>query len=512
MPDRRWFAYHFKKQKHQQATAIINSMSDRHNPLVPANNPGANNAPAPVRLDRSLGLVTALLIVANLIIGSGAFKKIAPMSAALMDKDYILLAWVLAGIISIFGAFTMAGLASLTTESGGIYEYLRLSFGNLFSFLYGWASFLVIGSAGIAALAFILSESFNELIPLPNPLHQWQHVTVGNYLQPFANGGIKIFAITMILLLSWINFLGTKKGERFNNIVTTAKIAGILLLIVAGLFYTGHVQTENTTPVPSNLNSNSLANGLFTAMLSAFWAYDGWYCVGFMGGEIKHPQKNIPIAIIAGIGISMIIFVLLNAVFIHVIPVQSLASLDENSVAGLEVAKIIGGNTGAGFIAVLLIISILGSLNANIATYPRLYFRMAEEKFFPNRAASIHPRYKTPHIAMLYSMVLSCIMVVSGTFDLLTNIIIVVEFLFFMLLGSALIKMKKEGKITARLIAYPFAPVILIVFSLCLVINSILVQPVQAIAGITCTLSGLPLYFYYKKRNRILSQNTGAAG
>ena len=165
-----------------------------------------------ISLVRSVGLTTATLIVAGTLIGSGIFKKIAPMSAMLMNKNYILLAWVLAGIVSLFGAFTMAGMATTTKESGGIYEYLRLSFGNLSSFLYGWASFLIIGSAGNAAIAFIFAQSVNSIVPLPDPLSKWSHISIGHFVYPFASSGVKILAIFSVVLLSGINILGTKKG------------------------------------------------------------------------------------------------------------------------------------------------------------------------------------------------------------------------------------------------------------------------------------------------------------
>ena len=129
----------------------------------------------------------------------------------------------------------MAGMATMTSDSGGIYEYLRISFGNFFSFLFGWASFLVIGSGGNAALAFIFSQSVNSIVPLHDPLHKWQHISIGHYLFPFESSGIKILAITAIVLLTWINILGAKKGGYLNNIVTAAKILGIFLLIIMGL-------------------------------------------------------------------------------------------------------------------------------------------------------------------------------------------------------------------------------------------------------------------------------------
>lgn len=453
-----------------------------------------------IPLRRVLGLTTGVLIVASTIIGSGVFKKIAPMSAVLMNKNYILLAWALAGIISIFGAFTMAGMATMTTESGGIYEYLRLSFGNLFSFLYGWASFLIIGSGGNAAVAYIFSQSVNSIVPLHDPLHKWQHISIGNFIFPFESSGIKILAVAAIVVLTWINILGAKKGGYLNNIVAAAKILGIVLLIIMGLSYQGFPNHENIIHTVTNNNTN-IFSAIIVAMLSAFWAYDGWYCIGFISGEIKNPKRNVPLSIITGIGISMILYLLLNDAFMNVMPVSSLSKIDQNDIAGLEVARILSGNFGATFISVLIAVSTFGTLNATIIAYPRLYYRMAQEKFFSKKTAYVHPRYRTPYIALIYSGVWSCIMVVSGTFDILTDMLILVEFLFFALLGWGLIKMKREGKITAKLIAYPFSPVILILFSIGLIINTCIELPVQSIAGLVFTLSGIPVYYYYKRKN-----------
>ncbi|MEO8412464.1 MAG: amino acid permease [Ginsengibacter sp.] len=461
---------------------------------------GAFTDQSKIPLRRVLGLTTGILIVASTIIGSGVFKKIAPMSMVLMNKEYILLAWALAGIISIFGAFTMAGMATMTTESGGIYEYLRLSFGNLFSFLYGWASFLVIGSGGNAAIAYIFSQSVNSVVPLHDPLHQWQDISIGHFLFPFESSGIKILAIAAIILLTWINILGAKKGGYLNNVVTAAKIIGILILIIMGLSFHGLPRHENIIHEVTHTNT-SIFSAIIVAMLSAFWAYDGWYCIGFLSGEIKNPQKNIPLSIITGIGISMVLYLLLNDAFMNVMPVSSLSKINENDIAGVEVAKVLSGNTGATFISILIAVSTFGTLNATVIAYPRLYYRMAQEKFFPKKATFVHPRYRTPYIALIYSGIWSCVMVISGTFDILTNMLILVEFFFFALLGWGLIKMKRQGKINAKLIAYPLSPIILILFSLGLIINTCIQLPVQSIAGLVFTLSGIPVYYYYKKKN-----------
>lgn len=451
-----------------------------------------------IPLSRSIGLTTAIFLVAGTLIGSGIFKKIAPMSDLLMNQNYILLAWLLAGIISMFGAFTMSGFAGLTTESGGIYEYLRLTFGNLFSFLYGWASFIIIGSGGNAAIAYIFAQSINSVIPLPNPLDAWKDISIGNFMYPFAGSGVKILAIISIIVLSWVNVLGAKKGGSLGNFFTAAKIIGIVTLIVMGIFYSGVPPTETVSPI-SATNTNILS-AVIAAMVSAFWAYDGWYCIGFMSGEIKDPKRNVPRSIIIGIAIVIVVYVLINYAFLQVMSLPALASLDENAIAGVEVARIMMGNAGVLFLAVLIAVSTFGTLNALIITYPRMYYRMAQEKFFPKKFAYVHPTFRTPYIAIIYSTAWTCVMVITGTFDVLTNTIIIVEFLFFILLGVGLIKMKRAGKITGKLIAYPLSPLILIVFSICLIINTFIEMPVESFAGIGFTLLGVPIYFYYKKK------------
>ncbi|MEO8721757.1 MAG: amino acid permease [Ginsengibacter sp.] len=460
-----------------------------------------------ISLKRSLGLKTGILLVAGIIIGSGVFKKIAPMSAGLMDKNYILLAWLLAGVISLFGAFTIAGLATLTNESGGVYEYLRLSFGNFFSFLSGWAALLIAGSGGIAAIAFIFSESVNYLIPLPNLPDSWQNISIGNFVFPFASAGVKILAVLSIIFLTILNIYGVKKAGALNNVLTAAKITGIILLIVAGLSFTHDTPTvTNIAKLPSS--PTNIFSAIIAAMLSAFWAYDGWILVGNIGGEIKNPKRNVPISLVAGVGISIVLYILLNNAFMHVLPLSTLANLSENNIAALEVARAISGKTGIIAIALLIVVCTFGALNAVIITYPRLYYRMAQEKFLPKSFSFVHPRFRTPYLGLIYSMIWSCVLVISGTFDILTNMVIFTEFLFLALLGIALIKMKRNGKITARLILYPLSPIILILFSITLIINTFITQPVQSLTGLLFIISGIPVYFYYKKKSKEI-QKTG---
>ncbi len=454
-----------------------------------------------IPLKRVLGLPTGILLVAGIMIGSGVFKKIAPMSAALMSEPYILAAWIIAGIITMFGAFTLAGLATTTTESGGIYEYLRLSVGNFFSFLYGFTAFTILGSGSIAALAFVFAQSLNTLVVIPDPLHQLKDISIGSFIFPFASSGVKMVAVAAIFLLTWINIRGTKNGGVLNSIVTAAKILGILIMIVAGLLYSAPAGTVTSSAGASIDFSNAgLFSALFGAMLSAFWAYDGWAMISSVTGEMKEPKRNVPLAIIAGVGIAMILYVLLNYTFMQVLPVSTLAAIGENDIGAAVVAGTVMGKTGTILIAVLIMICTFGALSACIIVYPRIYYRMAQENFFFKKVANVHPVFRTPYVSLIFSMVWSSILVISGTFDLLTNLVIFAGFFFYGLLAWALIRMKRKGQIKSTVIGYPVIPVIIIIFSLALIVNTVIVQPEQSLMGLLLVLSGVPFYYYFKKR------------
>src|SRR4026207_85702 len=284
----------------------------------PSENKAANDRTS-IPLVRALGLFTGVLLVAGVMIGSGVFKKIIPMAQTGLDETSILMAWVIAGVITMFGAFTLSGLSSITEESGGVYEYLRLSFGNFFSFLFGWTDFTIMGSASVAAVAYIFAQTVHALTPLPNPLAAWEHVSIGNFIFPFADSGIKLLAIAAIILLTWINYRGVQKGGMVSNVVTSAKILGIVILIFLGLFYSASGTETSTAAREINLQGGAFLSALFGAMLSAFWAYDGWSNISFVTGEIKNPKRNVPLAIIAGVSIAMLLYILVNYAYMHVL-------------------------------------------------------------------------------------------------------------------------------------------------------------------------------------------------
>jgi APA family basic amino acid/polyamine antiporter len=377
-------------------------------------------------------------------------------------------------------------------------------YGDFIAFLFGWSVFTIIGSGSIAALAFVFSQSAQAIFHFGALLPSLSDFSIAHFIYPFQSLSIKILAISTITLLTWYNITGIKNSGVLNNIVTAAKILGILLLIIAGLLYAGEpikiLQSGNDY---SPLTGAALYSGFFGALISALWAFDGWSIVSYVSGEIKNPEKNLPYAIIGGIGIVTILYLLLNYIYMRVFSVELLASVPDHKIAAAVVSETLFGRVGSTLILVLIFISTFGAVTGCIITYPRISFRMAQEKVFFRKAAFVHPVFKTPYIALIYSCVWSSFLVVTGTFDQLTDLIVVCGYSFAVLSAAGLIKMKRQKKITSRVIGYPVIPVIVILFSLTLVISTLIVNTRDSLIGLLLTFSGVPFYFWFKKAERL---------
>ncbi len=455
-----------------------------------------------IPLRRILGLGTAVLLVAGNIIGTGVFKKIVPMAATGLSATEILLAWIAAGIVALTGAFTFAGLAKLTTRSGGLYEYMRLAFGKFAAFILGWSGFSISLSGALAAVAFIFAQSVNALIRLPDPLQQWTDISVWHFIYPFESSGIKILAMATIAVLTWFNYRGVRNGSGLNNILTSLKIIGILMLIVLGLVFTGSDTVAATSAISPAVREASVITAFFAAVLSAFWAYDGFTNITNIAGEVKNPKKNLPIAIISGVCLVIILYVLINHSYMQAVPVQKLATLGDNQIAATYIAGNILGTTGTTFISLLIMLSSLGTLNVLVLFYARLYYRMAQENVFFRNAAKVHPTFRTPYIALRYSMVWAMILVLSGTFDRLTDMSILMSFIFYSFLAVGLIKFKKERMIVVKITGYPLAPILFFLFAIVIAVNTFITQPKLSIIGIGLVATGIPFYFFFKWKYR----------
>ncbi|MEO6695947.1 MAG: amino acid permease [Ignavibacteria bacterium] len=337
-----------------------------------------------------LGLYTAILIVISSMIGSGIFKKAAPMSLDLQSGGIILLCWIIAGVVTLIGAATNAEVAGMIAAPGGQYVYFKEMYGKAFAFIYGWSCFSVIQTASIASIAYVFAESVNAVIPLPHLSETYEQFTLFGIFNPLASFGVKVLTIITILFLTAANYLGVIFGGFINNVFTSLKVVGILIIIFLGLTLSGGT-VDNLRPLGENPSAQygtslGLFGAMFAAMLGAFWAYDGWNNIGYLGGEVKNPKRNIPLALFIGVGTVMAIYLLTNFVYLYVMPVSEIMEIAgrENTIIAVEVMRKFLGNGGALFISVLIMIATFGTTNGTILASSRIYFAMAKDKLFLN--------------------------------------------------------------------------------------------------------------------------------
>jgi basic amino acid/polyamine antiporter, APA family len=456
-----------------------------------------------------LGLYTAILIVISSMIGSGIFKKAAPMSVDLQSGGLLLLCWIIPGIITLIGAATNAEIAGMIAAPGGQYIYFKEMYGKAFAFIYGWSCFSVIQTASIASIAYVFAESVNAVIPLPHLSEPIEQFTLFGIFNPFASFGVKGLTILTIIFLTTANYLGVIFGGYINNFFTTLKVIGILIIIFLGLTLSGG-SVENLNPIGQNPaahydSSLGLFGAMFAAMLGAFWAYDGWNNIGYLGGEIKNPKRNIPLALFIGVGIVMIVYLIANFVYLYVMPVDEMIAIanKENTIIAVEVMRKFLGNGGAFFISILIMVSTFGTTNGTILASSRIYFAMAKDNLFFKSAGHLQPKYKTPSTSLLIQGVWSSLLVLSGTFDQLTDMLIFASFIFYGAGAFGVFVLRKKMKDSHRpykVMGYPYVPLIFVLFCVTLVGVTIINNPRDAGIGLALVLSGIPFYIFWNRK------------
>jgi basic amino acid/polyamine antiporter, APA family len=468
------------------------------------------------KLVQSLGLFSAFILTVSSVIGSGVYKKVAPMSAELLSPDLVLLCWVLAGVITLFGALSNAEVASLLADSGGEYVYFKKIYNKFFAFIFGWTTFTVIRSAAVASIAYVFAHSFNTLITLPVLPDVWAQISILGVFSPFDNFGVKMLTVLLIIGLSYNNYIGLKFGEGLSRFVLIIVTFSILLIIVLGLTIGGgsihNFKTPATEFVHRPLFSSGFIQGIFAAMLAAFWAYEGWSATGYIGGEIKNAHRNLPLALVFGVLFVMVVYVAVNFTYLYVLPMDELISVHQaqNTIAAVAVVGHFLGNTGAFFIAILVLVTTFGCTNTTLLGPPRLYYAMAKEGLFFKSASFIHPKYNTPSKAILIQAVWSSVLVFSGSFDQLTDMLIFAAFIFYgaTTLGVFILRKKMpDAPRPYKAWGYPVVPALFIIFCIALIIVTMIGKPREALIGLALIGSGLPFYSYWNwKKSSVQAQ------
>ena len=455
------------------------------------------------KLHPKVGLRSASFLVVSVIIGSGVFKKIVPMSSSLGSPTWVILCWILAGLISIAGALSTAELVSMYPNSGGEYYYFQKIYGKFFAFLYGWSSFAIIKTAAISALAYIFAQSLNSLFQFP----VWGNTSSFLGIHLFENLSIKMAASILIILLTFLNIKGLEFAEKLSSYLTLAMLIGIGVFIFFGFTSSNGaiVNLKTNASTLSALKGTDLLKGLFIASLGAFWGYEGWNNIAYIGEEIKEPQKNLPLALLYGTLIVIISYVLLNVVFFYILPIDAFIQMGPNSIAAVEVAKKMSGSFGAIAVAILILITTLNSTNSTIMMSARMVYAMARDKVFFPKAAHIHGTYNTPDTALIIQAFWAIALLFSGSFDQLTDMLIFASFLFYgsSALGVIIMRFKAPNvERKYKVIGYPVIPLFFCLFCATLFINTILHQTGEAMWGLLLMFLGVPIYIWFNKKAR----------
>ncbi len=460
------------------------------------------------QLIRSLTLGAATILVVSSVIGSGVYKKVAPMSAELLSPDLVLWAWVLAGIISLCGALSNAEIAGMMADSGGEYVYFRRIYGRFMAFMWGWSTFAVIKTAAVAGIAYVFSQSFNAIFPLPHLPESVENIQFLVF-KPFENAGVKALTILLILVLTFLNTRGLKGAAALSTWITRLVIIGLLGIVVSGLLFGGgsfaNFQTPATNYVPHNWTDGAFIKAMFTALLAAFWAYEGWNTLGFIGGEIKNPNRNLPLALFTGMMVIIGAYMLVNFTYLYVLPIDQLVDVykTQNDIAAVAVVRHFAGGTGATLISVIILITTLGCTNATILMPPRVYYAMAKDGLFFKRAEEIHPKFHTPNPALWMQGLWACLLVLSGSFDQLTDMLIFAAFFFYGATALGVFIMRRREPDTERpykVWGYPVVPALFVVFCAALIVVTCMTHPREAGLGVVLMLTGVPLYFYWNSK------------
>jgi APA family basic amino acid/polyamine antiporter len=452
-------------------------------------------------LVRALGMGYVVIFVVANIIGSGVYKKIAPMASELHSSVWIVAAWIVGGIITLFGALSNAEVAGLLADTGGDFVYLNKIYNRFFAFIYGWSLFTIIQTATISSIAYVFVQSLNSIIPLPVILGSLQDFTIGGVFYPFQDFGIKLTAILLIMILTGLNISGLKSGAGVSKAVLLLVFTGLLTIVIFGLG-SGTSSPENFMDFNELTGKTVTVSSFYTAMLAAFWAYQGWVSVGFIGGEIKDPKRNIPKGIVAGVFIVILIYLLVNVTYLHLLSIPQLIQINEagTQIAAVEAVRRFWGTGGVMFISLLILVTTLGCTNASILTGARPYYAMSREKLFFRAIGKIN-KYHVPSNSLLWQGIWASVLVLSGTFDQLTDMIIFAVFIFYgaTTLGVFILRRRMPDAYRPyKVWGYPVVPAIFILFCIGLFFNTIITRPREAAIGLILIFSGIPVYFFLK--------------
>jgi APA family basic amino acid/polyamine antiporter len=457
------------------------------------------------QLIRALKLPDATLLVIGSIIGTGVFLKAATMTQQVGTPLMVLAAWAVAGLLSLAGALAYAELGAMLPRAGGEYVYLQAAYGRVPAFLYGWTQVVVAQTAGIAALGIAVASFLSVFLPISGVWATHTFQFFGREMS-WQLGMQQAVAIALVLLFSSVNCVSLAFGARVQSILTAAKVFGIAVIIGGVFFLSPGAAWSNLSAPPDAEWSGMQAFG--AAMLAALWAYNGWYVLPMAAGEVQNPSRNIPRALVGGVLLVITIYCLANLAYFYALPVEEVATSSSTAYrdappVATKAAETFLGAVGTKFISIVFIVSAIGALNGTILSTARVPFAMARDGLFFPRLGDLSPKAKVPVWAICLQAVWSSVLALTGTFDQLTDLAIFAIWIFVgMTIGSVFILRRKlpDAPRPYRTLGYPVVPLLSLLVTAWLVVNTLQTNPVESAAGLGLIALGLPLYFYFKRK------------
>ena len=422
-------------------------------------------------LPRALTRLNAVSMVAGTIIGASIFVQPSEIARHLQTPTQIMLVWLVCGVLTLFGAFVCAELASAFPQTGGVYVFMRDTFSPLAGFLWGWAMFWSMHSGIVAAIAVVFARYTAFFIP------------VGDL-------GIRVIAVVTILVLSALNYVGVRAGSRVQTAFTLAKLVAIAAMVAAGFL----LGPEHPQAAAAAATSTGSLREFLLAVVAGLFAYGGWHMVTYTAGETRLPARTIPSALLAGVAIVTVSYLALNLVYLRVLPLDAVRS---STRVAADAADVVLGSGGSAMLAGLVMMSAVGGLTGIVLTGPRVYYSMAQDGLAPRWFGFVHPTFETPSHAILAQGVWCSVLAATGAYRELFTRVIYTEWLFFALMAGGLFVLRRrpDYRPAYRTWGYPVVPIVFIVASLAIVINQFISTPAEAATGLGLVALGAPVYY-----------------
>jgi APA family basic amino acid/polyamine antiporter len=450
-------------------------------------------------LRRDLGLWGAVAIVVGTVIGSGIFLVPKAMMLRVGSPEMVLFVWVFGGLLSLFGALAYAEVAAALPEAGGEYVYLREAYGPFSGFLYGWTQTWVAKSASIATIATGFSIYLTNFVPGLDAILLTIPLPVGPNGGPLEVRQGQLAAMTLIMSLAGLNYFGVKLGGRVQIVITAVKVALILGVVAVGFSAPQASIANLSTSVPA---MGGFA-GFFAALVAALWAYDGWNNLNMVAAEVRNPQRNLPLALIGGTLAVMAIYIATNVAYFYVLPAQEVATADR---VAADMMRRVMGPWGANAVSVAAMISMFAAVNGSILSGARVPYALARDGYFFRPYATVNERYRTPGISIMLLSAWSSVLVLSGRYEQLFDLVIFPSWILYAMAAASVIVLRRKRPDLPRpykTIGYPLVPVLFVLVAAMLIISTLLNSPRESLLGLAIIAAGIPFYLHWRRRKLI---------